>query len=100
MDKQDVQDFGSRSELFLRSVFGLLVAGCSLSFCLPFFCRWLSKFTGRTMNGRKMSGEYQMLLPTAVSKKTCFSVCPKMTAAPQKLRQGTQGLDQSIYRRH
>jgi hypothetical protein len=23
------------------------------------------------------AGEYQMLLPTAVSKKTCFSVCPK-----------------------
>jgi hypothetical protein len=37
MDEQDTQDLGGRSELFLRSVFELFVAGCSISFCLPFF---------------------------------------------------------------
>jgi hypothetical protein len=41
MDEQDTQDFGSRSELFLRSVFELFVAGCTLSFCPSFSGRWL-----------------------------------------------------------
>jgi hypothetical protein len=85
MDEQDTQPFGSRSELFLRSVFELFVAGCSLS-CSSFSCHWLSKFNGRKMKGRKMSGEYQMLLPTAVSKKHVLQCAQKMSAYPRKLR--------------
>jgi hypothetical protein len=77
MDEQDTQDFGSRSELFLSSVFELFVAGRSLSFCLPFFCRAFQIQWQKNAGQENEAGEYQMLLPTAVSKKTCFLVCPK-----------------------
>jgi hypothetical protein len=76
VDEQDTQDFGSLWELFLRSVFEAFVAGFSSSFLTTIFLPLafqISKYIGR-----KISGEYQMLLTTAVSKrKTCFSVCQK-----------------------
>jgi hypothetical protein len=60
MDEQDTQDFGSRSEVLLRSVFESFVAGCTLIFLpiifLPLAFQ-ISKFNGRKMTGRKMSGE-------------------------------------------